>query len=212
LKLAGASCLAAVALFGSLQWLSARQTIELGFWFEDVTYELPRLRAEGMDPLTTAEQQTIQRIARAEVERAFAGLRVRVTDSRRAHYRVSVEQVFQGRRFQGAAGLSRALIGAGGAGAVNFLVVADFAVVHAPPDATRVMIVAGIGRGIGRSAVHELAHQIVPNVSLHDSPDPESYEYGSADRFSHYYGVERWGPVGLHLARRYGSPGFLHAG
>jgi hypothetical protein len=201
--------LAGAALFAMLRWQSARQVVEVGFWFADVTYELPRLKAEGMGPLTPREHETIERIARAEVERAFAGMRVRVTDNTGAHYRVGVEQVFKG-RFQGAAGLSRALIGAGGAGAVNFLVVANFAVVHAPADATRDVVVDGIGRGIGRSAVHELAHQIVPNVNLHDSTDPETYEYGSADRPSHYYGDERWGLVGEHLMRRYGSRGFRH--
>ena len=198
--------MATAVVYAALQRQSARQVIEVGFWFSDVTYELPRLRAEGMEPLTLAEQETIRRLARSEVEHAFAGLRVRVTDSRRAHYRVAVEQVFKG-RLQGAAGLSRTLIGAGGAGAVNFLVVANLAVVQAPPDATRATIVEGIGRGLGRSAVHELAHQMVPNVNLHDSTDPESYEYGSADRFSHFYGIERWGPIGPVLTRRYGSRG-----
>jgi hypothetical protein len=199
-----AAGVAAAVLFGVLQQESARQVVEVGFWFADVTYDLPRLQAEGMDPLTALEQQTIQRVARAEVERAFAGLRVRVTDNRRAHYRVAVEQVFE-RRFQGAAGLSRTLIGLGGAGAVNFLFVASLAVVHVPPDASRATLVEGIGRGIGRTAVHELAHQIVPNANLHDSRDPETYEYGSADRPSHFYGNERWGMVRDHLNRRYGA-------
>jgi hypothetical protein len=204
MKLVVAGVMAAAALYGVLQRGSARQEIEVGFWFADVTYELPRLRAEGMDPLTRAEQERIQRIARAEVGRAFDGLRVRVTDNRRARYRVAVEQVFRG-RFQGAAGQSRALIGAGGAGAVNFLVVANLAVVHAPPDATRETIVDGIGRGLGRSAVHELAHQIVRHVNIHDATDPATYEYGVADRYSHFYGDERWGPAGPQLRRRYGA-------
>jgi hypothetical protein len=55
---------------------------------------------------------------------------------------------------------------------------------------------AAILAGIGRAAAHELAHQLVPDVNIHSSCDPESYEYESADRAAEYYGPIHWDMVG----------------
>ncbi len=70
--------------------------------------------------------------------------------------------------------------------------IVGYAFTYAPPEATRSMIVEGIGRGIARAAAHEFAHQFVPRLNIHASRDPESYEYATADRFAQCYGPIRW--------------------
>ena len=50
-------------------------------------------------------------------------------------------------------------------------------------------MIDGIGRGIGRAAVHELAHQALglENLAYIDNrTDENSYEYGNADRPAQY--------------------------
>ena len=52
-----------------------------------------------------------------------------------------------------------------------------------------------IGRGTGRAAVHEFAHQALGADNLRhidNRTDEQSYEYGSADRAAQYYGELRW--------------------
>jgi hypothetical protein len=49
-----------------------------------------------------------------------------------------------------------------------------------------------IGKGIGRTAAHEFAHQILVHVSLHDTQDPDSYENGISNRPSQFYGTLHW--------------------
>ena len=62
----------------------------------------------------------------------------------------------------------------------------------APDDADRAELVAAIGRGIGRTAVHEFTHQLLPTAPIHASRDDQSYEYQSAARRAQYYGPMRW--------------------
>ena len=62
----------------------------------------------------------------------------------------------------------------------------------APEQATRAAIVAAIGRGIGRTAVHEFTHQLLPQAPIHDSQDVRSYEYDSAARREQYFGEMHW--------------------
>ena len=64
--------------------------------------------------------------------------------------------------------------------------------VHAPAGADRAAIIDGLGKGIGRTAAHEFAHQILPHVNIHASKDTDSYEYSSSDRASQYYGTLHW--------------------
>jgi hypothetical protein len=89
----------------------------------------------------------------------------------------------------------------GGGGTVSFLVAALGAVAHAPAGASRQEIVDGMGRGIGRAAVHEFAHAI---VNANHSTDERSYEYRNSDRVGQYYGDVHWADAGPLLQRRFG--------
>jgi hypothetical protein len=201
------SVVAAIAVAGVLQFHSARRVVGVGFWFEDVTFELPRLRADGYgDALNVSEQRRITAAARQEIATAFAGLRVAVTDDRSALYTVRVIQQFppSPRTAFGVAGQSRGIAGLGGTGAVSFGMLGSLAIAHAPPGASRAIIIDGIGRGIGRSAVHELAHQMLSTTPIDGDPDPASYEFGKADRPAQFYGEIRWNSAGATLFKRYG--------
>jgi hypothetical protein len=203
--LGGFVSLIAIAMF--LYVHSQQRVVEVGFWFEGVTFDLPRLRAEGYggNP-DSAEQQVIVNVARAEIERAFAGLRVVVSDNRRASYKIQVIQEFppSPRAGFGVAGQSRGIAGLGGTGSVGFTVVGSLAVRHAPKGTTRAAVITAIGRGLGRSAVHELAHQLLPTTGIHDSRDEASFEYDNADRAVQYYGDMRWSLVWPLLESRLG--------
>lgn len=147
-------------------------------------------------PLTAADADTIQREARAELQRAFAGLRIRFTEGNGAFWSVLVvpsvvRQGLSGRAIQNAAGASYPFGPLGGAAFLNFTTLALKAVLYAPPGASREQVVAAIGRGIGRSAVHELTHLVLGARAAH-SDRIDSYEYHSADRAAQYYGVVRW--------------------
>ena len=180
-----------------------RHPLELGFWFEEVGFESPVLGR-----LTGADLQTIEHIARAEIDAAFHGLTVKRSDSRHTPYRVRVvQEVFAPsmNRKSAVAGETRGLPGLGGLGAVNFSYFAAGAIVYAPHGATREEIVAGIGRGIGRGAVHEFAHQLVRGVELHGSRDRGSYEYYAASRAEQYYGPMHWDTAGPVLRKRFAN-------
>jgi hypothetical protein len=173
--------------------LAARQSrvIEAGFWFDHVTFDSNRLGG----PLTDADTRRIETVARAELAAAFQGLWITFSERQDARYRVRVMQELLDLRFRrpvGVAGQSRAVPGFGGSGAVSFVFVASGAVAYAPAGASRVSMVEAIGRGVGRTAVHEFTHQLLPKVPIHDSRDPESYEFASAARPAQYYGRIRW--------------------
>lgn len=191
--LAIAALVAVLGIYGLAKWRAQHFVWEAGFWFENVTFDLPHLQAAGYGgPLTEEERRTIERVALAEVRAAFAGLRITFSDNRRARYRVAVVQQYPEGRGTGAAGQSRVLRPLGGNGSVNFLMLASQAVSHAPPDADRATIVNGIGTGIGRAAVHEFAHQIIPGAPIHSSKDDRSYEFGFSSRPGQYYGEMHW--------------------
>jgi hypothetical protein len=80
----------------------------------------------------------------------------------------------------------------GGSGGVSFELIALKAIQYAPPGATRQIIVDGIGRGIGRVAAHEFAHQMINAGETHNPQDENSYEFPSPDRAAQYYGELRW--------------------
>jgi hypothetical protein len=201
--------LTAALVFGVLQWRASTATISAGFWFDDFAFDLPAdATARLGGPLTGDDVATITRVARAEVERAFAGLRIVVTGERDAFWRVRVLRDI--RRAGGVgrpnrlpiSGESFGLGPLGGAGSVNFMVAALGAVTYAPHDASRQAIIDGIGRGIGRAAVHEFGHAI---VGANHSQDEHSYEYRSSDRASQYYGELHWASAGPLLQRRFGK-------
>ena len=184
-------------IIGALEHRSRSNVVSAGFWFdENVVYAAAYPERIG-GPLTEAEHRRVREVARAEVERAFAGFRVRITDRRNAFYRVRVAQVLtfefrQAGRWSGAAGQSNVFGPLGGYGRVSFYVLSSQAITHAPPGATRAEIVDAIGRGIGRAAVHEFAHQILPHGPMHTSQDDASYEYWTSNRAAQYYGDMHW--------------------
>ncbi len=197
----GAVLVAAALLWWTLAERSRPAVVEAGFWFDPVTFESARLGGA----ITAEDRTTIESVARAELAHAFAGLPIRVSDRRDATYRLRVVQAVYDPRMRGrwgVAGASHAVPGLGGQGEVSFDFLAGGATARAPEDATRAEIVAAIGRGIGRTAVHEFTHQLLPQAPIHDSQDVRSYEYDSAARPEQYFGEMRWNLARPLLAAR----------
>ena len=65
-------------------------------------------------------------------------------------------------------------------------------------------MIDAIGRGVGRAAVHEFTHQLLPRVSIH-STNVRSYEYASAARPEQYFGDIQWDLALPLLQKRIGS-------
>jgi len=192
---------------GASVWLLAEsrgpRVAAAGFWFEPVTFQSARLGG----PISPTDLHTISSIARAEIVHAFAGLNVTVSDRRDAAYRVQVVQEVRDprtKRHMNVAGQSRGVPGVGGFGTVNFSFFASGAMVYTPDTATRDALVEAIGRGIGRGAVHELTHQLLPKAPLHAGRDIQSYEYYSGARPEQFYGHMRWGVARPLLQERWG--------
>jgi hypothetical protein len=147
------------------------------------------------DAVTPAEYMTIDQTARNEIVNAFRGFEVAVTANRNARFKVEVVPSLSDQRLirDGTyAGESRAVAGFGGAGHVNFEYVANGAMVFAPDDATREQIIAALGRGIGRVAIHEFLHQLLPKSPIHDSRNADSYEGNSPAQIQGYFGDLQW--------------------
>jgi len=186
-----------------LLWLNARSSgrpLDAGFWFEPLRYESSAIGG----PVTAQDLETIESIARAEVLHAFAGLPVAFSHRRDATYQVRVLEGLTNPMFRSdieIPGQSRAVAGFGGQGAVSFRLIAGHAIGYAPPGADRATIIAAIGRGIGRSAVHEFAHQFLPTSLIHGR-DRQSYEFDSASRREQYYGDMHWDIAWPMLERR----------
>jgi hypothetical protein len=184
-----------VSVFGTVRWKALRSTTAAGFWYAEGSVVLPAHAAARLGgPLTPAEIASIERISRAELRKAFAGLRIAFTDRRDAFWRVEVVNDL-GRR--GPIRLPRAgesvILGPlGGVAAVNFNLIALKAIEYAPRGASRDTVVEAIARGVGRVAAHEIAHQIVGAGAMHDDGDDHSYEFPSPDRASQYYGELHW--------------------
>jgi hypothetical protein len=200
-------CLAVAAISAlTLASCETGHIVEAGFWFDRVTFALPVGDVERIGgPIRPDEQSQIESIARAELEAAYAGLRIRFTRQPSGFYRVSVVQDIPARGLP-VAGASRRVPFGGGVGSVSFRTLGSQAVANAPRDATRARIIEAIGKGIGRTAAHEFAHQILVSVNLHDTKDPDSYEHGISDRPSQYYGTLHWAFARPHLAKTLGAP------
>jgi hypothetical protein len=193
----GSVLILAWALTLVLALRSRQHVLEAGFWFEPVTFDASEVGADRLGgPIAEQEIRTIASVASSEVTGAFAGLRITFSDRRDATYRVSVVQDLRDPTsplFPGASGESRRLPGLGGQGAVSFRTLANNAISYAPAGANRPAMIAAIGRGIGRAAIHEFAHQILGGTArIHDTTDVQSYEYASADRREQYYGPAHW--------------------
>jgi hypothetical protein len=171
--------------------------VEVGFWFEPITFESSRLGA----PIAPEELATIESIARSEIGTAFQGLPISVSARRDARYHVKVVQEMP----EGGAGRSRAASFAGG-GAVSFSFLANGAIWHAAPGEDRAATIGAIGRGIGRTAVHEITHQLLPTTPIHDGRNVRSYEYASAARREQYHGQIEWDLAWPLLQKRFGLP------
>jgi len=170
----------------------APRPIELGFWLEPQSYQSPRIG----DPITPGEYAMIDRVARAEITEAFKAYDVALTSNRSARFKVQVAPELKDMRYlrrSGTyAGESRAVAGFGGSGSVNFEFVANGAMVFAPEHANRVTVIEALGRGIGRVAIHEFLHQLLPKLPIHDSKDPRSYEGNTAAITEGYFGELHW--------------------
>jgi len=167
------------------------QPVEAGFWFEPVTFQSKVI--DGA--VTTADLTAIEAIARAELKQAYGGLPIVISARRDATFRIRVVQEVRDRRFRGnwgVAGESFSVPGLGGNSSVSFLFLASGAVATSPAGASRSEITQAIGRGIGRTAAHELAHLLLPQAPIHDSTDIRSYEYDSAARREQYFGEMHW--------------------
>jgi hypothetical protein len=178
-----------------------------GFWFEPDACAIPEGATATFPPLNADEVALIQQRARGELEHAFSGLRIRVAEDRTAFWRVQVMASLPARAHSALpkAGESVALGILGGTGAVGFDLVALNAIRDAPEGASRQTIVDGIGRGVGRVAVHEFAHQILGIADIHNTDDHDSYEYPSPDRPSQYYGALHWTHAWPLLQKRLGT-------
>ncbi|HVH27681.1 MAG TPA: hypothetical protein VM818_13020 [Vicinamibacterales bacterium] len=168
----------------------------VGFRFDEDALVLPSavLSAIG-GPFTEAEAQRIRDMSRRELETAFAGLRLRVAegaDGNDGFWRVVVVQTLPNQGRLPNAGVALPLGPLGGTALVGTDIVASEAARYAPPGASRPTIIEGIGRGIGRVAAHEVAHQIVGPGGKHNDADEDSYEYSSPARASQYYGELHW--------------------
>ena len=141
-----------------------------------------------------------------EIEKAFERFDVTVTASRNARYRVDrpsrAERQSAAAQQEPYAGESRAVAGFGGSGAVNFEFVANGAMVFAPDDADRAAVIEALGRGLGRVAIHEFLHQLLPKKAIHDSKDRDSYEGNSPALIEGYFGDLHWDIAGPWLEAR----------
>ena len=198
----------------AIAWRASNATIAAGFWWADTPFRLSADDAAKMGGALMADElKTIEAISRDEVRRAYADLRINITDRRGAFWRVAVVgaplTTTRNRTTYpfSFAGESRVFGPLGGSGSVAFAILAHNAIEWAPAGASRPQIVDGIGKGIGRAAVHELAHQALglDNLSsLDNRTDPDSYEYGNADRPSQYYGELSWTTAWPVLVEKFG--------
>jgi hypothetical protein len=199
------ACLVAgAAAYTLYETRSKPESVEAGLWFDEVTFSSNRLGAA----LTPGEVATVEAVARAEVREAFRGLRITLSGRHDAAYTLQVMQEVLDLRFKravGVAGQSRGIAGFGGSGSISFDFLANGAMAWAPDDASRAQLVAAIGRGIGRTAVHEFTHQILPTAPIHASRDDRSYEYASAARSAQYIGPMHWDLARPLLEQRLGS-------
>ena len=185
---------------------SATARSSVGFWFERDHFDLPPDIARTLGgALSAPDMAAIETVATDEVAHAFQAFNVAITDRRDAFWRVEVVPSLPARGPLPRAGASIGLGPLGGRGAVEFGILAYNAVRRAPPGASRQTIIDGIGRGIGRAAVHEFAHQMFGEVDLHQGADENSYEYARSDRTSQYYGELRWTTALPMLRTRFGT-------
>jgi len=204
-----AATLLVAILCAVVAWRASHSVFVVGFWFEGFPFVVSESTTAILGgPLTASESDAIRRLARDELTRAFAGLNLTFTDGPRAFWTVRVRQSFERRRGQRLplAGETFAMGPLGGRSAVNFTEVTMAAIAHAPPGATRQVLVDGIGRGIGRTAAHELAHAILGvHGPMDNQTEASSYEYFTHNRPSQFYGELHWARAWPVLVERVGT-------
>ena len=200
---AGISLLLAAAT-GLFVLRSKSGTTNLAFWFDSVSDDARKtLPGRLPDGLSLEDMKLIEAASREEIVRAFLAYPISIVGRVAAHYQVRVVDGLTGP--YGGSAESYAFPGFGGQGFVSFRSLAHGAIVHAPPEADRQEIVAAIGRGIGRAAVHEFTHQLLGRrARIDDSTDVHSYEYGSTTRPEQYDGQMRWDIAEPLLRQRFG--------
>lgn len=185
---------------GVWSFRAERRGSSAGLWFDDIGADASAEFAERAgSPLTTEEVARIESIAREELRAAYATTCLPISASPRATYRLHVQRELKGLIAAG----SRSMPGAGGSGEISFGAIASNAVAFAPAGASREVLVAAIGRGIGRTAAHELAHQVLGGVDIHDKRDRFSYEYPDL-RPEHFYSSLHWTIAAAPLQARLG--------
>lgn len=165
-----------VAILCVIVFRGARHGVDVGFWYEEFPFTFSASVTEALGgPLTLSEIDSIRHISRDEFTRAFAGVKVAFTDSRQARLTVVVQLSIQRRKGQRLpnAGETFAMGPFGARSVIDFAEVLMAAMAHAPAAAgtTRQQLVAGIGRGVGRVAVHELAHGILGAGAMDNQTD-----------------------------------------
>ena len=197
-----------VAVLCVVLFRGARAGVAVGFWYEKFpfTFSAPVTAALG-GPLTLSEIDSIRHISRDELTHAFSGLKVGFTDSRQARLTVVVQLSIQRRKGQRLpnAGETFAMGPLGARSVIDFTEVLMAAMAHAPAGTTRQQLVEGIGRGVGRVAVHELAHGILGAGAMDNQTDDHSYEYFTHNRPSRYYGELHWARAWPVLVERVGT-------
>jgi hypothetical protein len=205
-----AAILAAVvttAVFAIVRSKAATAPLTVAFRFEPDACVLPVSAQQRLGGALTADEVgAIERVARGELERAYAGTRLLFTGGGDAFWHLEVRGAIRGRKALADGGHSIALGPLGGIGEVSFTVLALSAIRYAPDGAARQTIVDGIGRGIGRAAVHELAHQIIATGAMDTTSDPDSYEYATFIRPSQYYGQLHWAGAWPLVLKKVGPP------
>lgn len=199
----GVSLLLAAAM-GLFVVRSKSDTATLAFWFERISEDAMKTLPDRLDGgLSPDDMKTIEKISRDEIGRAFRQYPISIVGRVAGLYHVRVVDSLNSAR--GGSAESHVFPGLGGQGFVNFRNLAHGAIAYAPADVNRQDIVAAIGRGIGRTAVHEFTHQLLGrHARIDDSKDMQSYEYGSANRREQYYGEMRWDIAAPMLKQKFG--------
>ena len=186
-----------------------RTASDVGFWYDEFPFTFSESVTTALGgPLTAAEIDAIRRVSRDELTHAFSGLAITFTDNRQAFWTIHVRQSLERRPGQKLpnAGETLAMGALGARSVVDFTEVVMAAIAHAPPGATRRALIDGIGRGIGRVAVHELAHAILgAGGSMDNRTDAHSYEYFTHNRPAQFYGELHWAGAWPMLVDRVGA-------
>lgn len=181
--------------------------VHAGFWYEAFPFTFsPAVTAALGGPLAASEIETIKQLSRDELAQAFSGIKVIVSDSREARWTVRVQLALERRKGQRLpnAGETFAMGPFGARSLVDFTEILMAAIAHAPAGTTRKQLITGIGRGVGRVAVHELAHGILGAGAMDNRTDDRSYEYFSHNRASQFYGDLHWSRAWPILIERVG--------